>query len=53
MEDFEKAAKLKYDKLRLTVHTNNNRAIGFYKKHGWHEINKTNESIRFELDLTS
>ena len=34
--------------LKLSVRLENDRAINFYKKHGWYEIHRNNTSIRFE-----
>lgn len=41
-----------YDIMRLSVYTNNLRAIAFYKKHGWYEIGREQSSTHLQLDLT-
>jgi len=52
MEAFKREAQVKYDKLRLTVRTDNKRAIAFYTKHNWYEVGRAEDSIKFQLDLT-
>jgi len=40
-----------YERLTLSVLSENSRAVAFYKKHGWRQSGKSGESIRFVLDL--
>jgi len=40
-----------YERLTLSVLSENSRAVAFYKKHGWRQSGKSGESIRFCLDL--
>ena len=40
-----------YERLTLSVLSENNRAVAFYKKHGWRQSGISGESIRFVLDL--
>ena len=51
-ESFQLACKAEgYQRLTLSVLTQNSRAIAFYEKHGWRQNNVSGESIRFVLDL--
>ncbi len=40
-----------YERLTLSVLSENSRAVAFYKKHGWRQSGKSGESTRFCLDL--
>lgn len=51
LESFSNTAKKQYDKLRLTVHTDNLRAIAFYRKSNWYEVGRTEDSTKLHLDL--
>ena len=52
IESFQLACKAEgYERLALSVLMQNSRAVAFYKKHGWHQLCKSGESIRFILDL--
>lgn len=52
IESFQEAsAEEDYDFLELFVFSDNLRAIGFYKKHGWCEVGKYESSTKFQLDL--
>ena len=52
IESFQHTCKTEgYERIALSVVKQNNRAIAFYKKHGWHQSDISGESIRFYLDL--
>ena len=52
IESFQLACKAKgYERLTLSVVSENSRAVAFYKKHGWRQSGKSGESIVFFLDL--
>ncbi len=52
IESFQLACKAEeYERLTLSVLSENSRAVAFYKKHGWRQSGKSGESIRFFLDL--
>jgi len=52
IESFQLACKAEgYERLTLSVLSDNSRAVAFYKKHGWCQSGKSGESIRFVLDL--
>lgn len=52
IESFQLACKTEgYQRLTLSVLSNNSRAVAFYKKHGWQQSGKSGESIRLALDL--
>jgi len=52
IECFQLACKAEgYERLTLSVLKQNNSAVAFYKKHGWHQSGKSGESIGFVLDL--
>jgi ribosomal protein S18 acetylase RimI-like enzyme len=52
IESFQLACKAKgYERLTLSIVSDNSRAAAFYKKHNWHECGKAGESTRFFLDL--
>lgn len=52
IESFQEAiAEVGYDFLELYVLSDNLRAIGFYKKHGWYEVGKYKNSTKFQVDL--
>ncbi|MHC4555695.1 MAG: GNAT family N-acetyltransferase [Planctomycetota bacterium] len=52
MEYFRKVSiENGYDKLRLSAHLDNTRAIVFYKKHSWREVARSQTGIWFVLDL--
>ncbi len=51
IESFSDTAKKQYDKLRLTVHTDNTRAIAFYIRNNWYEVGRTEDSTKLHLDL--
>lgn len=52
IESFQTACATKgYDAIKLSVVTDNARAIAFYKKHGWREVGRSKESTKFVLDL--
>lgn len=52
IESFQLACKAEgYERLTLSVLSENNRAVAFYKKHGWRKSGKSGESTRFCLDL--
>jgi ribosomal protein S18 acetylase RimI-like enzyme len=52
IESFQKACAAKgYERLTLSVLSENLRAVAFYKKHGWYETGVTGASTRFALDL--
>jgi ribosomal protein S18 acetylase RimI-like enzyme len=52
IESFQLACKAEgYERLTLSVVSENCRAVAFYKKHGWRQNGKSGESIRFFLDL--
>ena len=52
IESFRLACKAEgYERLALSVDSENNRAVAFYKKHGWHQSGISEESVRFVLDL--
>jgi ribosomal protein S18 acetylase RimI-like enzyme len=51
-ESFQLACKTEgYERLTLSVVSENSRAVAFYKKHGWRQSDKSGESISFFLDL--
>ena len=47
MQYFMEAGSERYNMLRLTVHSDNDRAIGFYEKHGWQEVHDDTIEKRF------
>jgi len=52
IESFQLACKAAgYERVTLSVLKQNNRAVAFYKKHGWRQSGISGESIRFFLDL--
>jgi ribosomal protein S18 acetylase RimI-like enzyme len=52
IESFQLACKAEgYKRLTLSVLKQNNRAVAFYKKHGWHQSGISGESVRFVLNL--
>jgi len=52
IESFQLACAAEgYERLTLSVLSENNRAVAFYKKHGWRQSGISGESIRFVLDL--
>jgi len=52
IESFQLACKAEgYERLNLSALKQNNRAMAFYKKHGWRQSGTSGESIRFVLDL--
>jgi len=52
IESFQLACAAEgYERLTLSVLSENSRAVAFYKKHGWRQSGKSGESIRFFLDL--
>jgi ribosomal protein S18 acetylase RimI-like enzyme len=52
IESFQLACKTEgYNHLTLSVLKQNNRAVTFYKKHGWRQSGMSGESIIFVLDL--
>jgi len=52
IESFQLACKTEgYERLTLSVLSENSRAVAFYKKHGWRQSDQSGESIRFFLDL--
>ena len=52
IESFQLACAAEgYERLTLSVLSENSRAVAFYKKQGWRESGKSGESIRFVLDL--
>jgi len=52
IEEFRQAGVRRgYDVLRLSVRTDNSRAVAFYKKHGWIEAARDRSGVRFELGL--
>jgi ribosomal protein S18 acetylase RimI-like enzyme len=52
IESFLLACKTEgYERLTLSVLSENSRAVAFYRKHGWRQSGKSGESIRFFLDL--
>lgn len=52
IESFQLTCKAEgYEYLTLSVLKQNNRAVTFYKKHGWHQSGISGDSIRFVLDL--
>ena len=52
IEPFKLACKAYgYERLTLSVLSENSRAVAFYKKHGWRQSGKSGESTRFFLDL--
>ncbi|TKJ36658.1 MAG: hypothetical protein CEE38_10140 [Planctomycetes bacterium B3_Pla] len=52
IESFQLACKAEgYERLTLSVVSDDNRAVTFYKKHGWRQSGKSGESIRLFLDL--
>jgi len=52
IESFQLACTTEgYERLTLSVLSENSRAVAFYKKHNWHECGKAGESTRFFLDL--
>ena len=52
IESFQLACKaIGYERLPLSVVSENSRAVAFYKKHNWHESGKSGESTRFLLAL--
>jgi len=52
IESFQLACKAEgYERLTLSVVSENSRALAFYKKQGWRQSGKSGESIRFFLDL--
>lgn len=52
IESFQLACKTEgYNRLTLSVLKQNNRAVTFYKKHGWRQSGISGESIIFVLDL--
>ena len=52
IESFQLACKAEgYERLTLSVVSENSRAVAFYKKHGWRQSGKSGESTRFCLDL--
>lgn len=53
IEKFSNTAKKQYEKLRLTVHTDNTRAIGFYRRNNWYEVAKTEDCTKLHLDLNN
>ncbi len=52
LDSFQKACAAKgYKRLRLSVVSENSRAIAFYKKHLWYETGTSGESTKFAIDL--
>ncbi|MGB2865079.1 MAG: GNAT family N-acetyltransferase [Sedimentisphaerales bacterium] len=52
IESFQLACAAEgYERLTLSVLSDNSRAVAFYKKQGWHRSGKSGESTRFCLDL--
>jgi len=52
IESFQLACAAEgYERLTLSVLSENSRAVAFYKKQGWRQSGKSGESIRFVLDL--
>ena len=52
IESFQLACAAEgYERLTLSVLSENSRAVAFYKKKGWCRIGKSGESTRFYLDL--
>jgi ribosomal protein S18 acetylase RimI-like enzyme len=52
IESFQLACKAEgYKRLTLSVLKQNSHAVAFYKRHGWRQLDKSGESIRFVLDL--
>ena len=52
IESFQLACSAEgYERLTLSVLSENNRAVVFYEKHGWRQSEISGESIRFVLDL--
>ena len=52
IESFQLACKSEgYERLTLSVLSENSRAVAFYKKKGWRQSGKSGESTRFFLDL--
>ena len=52
IESFQLACKAEgYERLTLSVVSENSRAVAFYNKNSWRQSSKTGESIRFFLDL--
>ena len=52
IESYQLACKTEgYERLTLSVLSENSRAVAFYKKHGWRQSGKSGESTRFCLDL--
>jgi len=45
------ARRAGFEVLRLSVHSDNSRAIGFYQKHGWKEVSQAGGSSIFSRDL--
>ncbi|MHC4147216.1 MAG: GNAT family N-acetyltransferase [Planctomycetota bacterium] len=52
IESFQHVCRAEgYERLTLSVVSDDNRAVAFYKKHGWSQSSKYGESIRLFLDL--
>jgi ribosomal protein S18 acetylase RimI-like enzyme len=52
IESFQLACSAEgYERITLSVVSENSRAVAFYKKHGWRQSGKSGESTRFCLDL--
>jgi ribosomal protein S18 acetylase RimI-like enzyme len=52
IESFQLACAAEgYERLTLSVLSENSRAVAFYEKHGWRQSGKSGESTRFCLDL--
>jgi ribosomal protein S18 acetylase RimI-like enzyme len=52
IESFQKASAAKgYEQLKLSVVSENSRAIAFYKKHNWYQTGTSGDSTKFALDL--